>query len=250
MMLHGFRDFERNSSAEFQLEDVWELQERDKEYEANTFFNVINRWRVKHIQVEESHVFALNDKVIDGEVLFDWSPFSAEHDLDEDQWRRLVPATLSHCWVQVPIQNVGKAVVQISPAMLKKYKFIPSGSNVKLKLQVAQRKGFSDIGKCGYFEIRCAAIEVDLKDRSATEILSRRLHIDSIEPYRSSKDIPMLKVIFSDPNNKSTKVEAYERSEASLQALKCIDVADKYCRVAAFQLNNTVYVKSIDSIEM
>jgi hypothetical protein len=250
MMLHGFRDFERGTSAEFALEDVWKFKDRNEKYEANTFFNMNNRWRINHIQVEEKSLLALNKEILDGEVLFDWSPFSAEHDLDEDQWRRLVPATLSYCWVQVSIQRVGNVAVQISPAMLKKYKFIPSGSKVKIKLQVALQKGFSDMGKSGYLDIRCADIGVDIKERSATEVVCRRLRIDHIEPMNSSKGTPMLKVMFSDPNCKSTTVKEYIRPVSYLKALESLDVSDKFCRVTAFQFNDTVHVKNIDLIEM
>ena len=249
MMLHGFRDFEPNTPVEFQLEDIWEKKQREVDDETQIFYNFKNR-RIKHIQVNENRTLALDKKEFDGEVLFDWSPIGAEHDLDEDHWRRLVPSIQSQCWIIVGITGLGKIAVQVSPAMLKAYTFIPSGSRAKIKLRVAQRCGFDDIGECGYLEIWCAGIHVDIEKRAPSEPITRRLRIDSIEKTISSNKNEMWKLTFSDPKLKSTIVKEFVRPLTNFEALKYIDVTDKFCHVTAFQTNDTLHVKRIDLIEM
>lgn len=250
MMLHGFRDIEINTSVQFQLEDVWEKRQRETDEGTKIFYNNNNRWRIKHIQSNEQRVLALNGKEFNGEVLFDWSSIGAEHDLDDDHLRRLVPSTQSQCWVTVEAKGIGKVAIQVNPSMLKLHSFIPSGSQVKIKLRVAQRRGFEDINEEGVFEIWCASIYVDIEKRTPSISRTRRLKIESVEKSISKNDNEMLKISFSDPTSKSITVKEFSHPLSYLKAMNLIDVTDKYCHVTAFQINDTLHVKRIDLVEM
>ncbi|MFS1906249.1 hypothetical protein BCU30_008610 [Vibrio lentus] len=250
MMLHGFRDIENNTSVQFQIEDVWEKKQRETDEGTEIFYNYNNRWRIKHIQPNEQRVLALDGKEFNGEVLFDWSSIGAEHDLDDDHLCRLVPSTQSQCWVTVEAKGVGKVAIQVNPSMLKSHLFIPSGSQVKIKLRVAQRRGFEGINEEGVFEIWCASIYVDIEKRTPSISRTRRLKIESVEESMSKNDNKMLKISFSDPTSKSITVKEFSRPLSYLEAMKLIDVTDKYCQVTAFQINNTLHVKRIDLVEM
>lgn len=250
MMLHGFRDIESNTCVEFQLEDIHTKKQRESSEGTQIFYSFNNYWRIKHIQPNELRVLALDGKEFGGEVLFDWSSIGAEHDLDDDHLRRLVPSMQSQCWVTVEAKGVGKVAVQVAPSMLKPHSFIPSGTLVKIKLRVAKRYGFEGIKGDGLFEIWCADIRVDAKKTKPLTSKTRRLKIESVEEETNSNGKVMLNVSFSDPSSSSLKVKEFSRKKEYLEALACIDVTGKYCHVTAFQINDTLHVKRVDLIEM
>ncbi|WP_137166983.1 hypothetical protein [Salinimonas lutimaris] len=249
LMLHGIRRFDTERAIELSLIDVSQLANTSSIKAHNLWFNFDNKWRIKHIDFEKLALDELDGKTLDGKVLFDWTPYYVAHDLDEDQWRRLVPAIFTHCWVAVPVEGIGDIVVQVSPALLKNHRRIPANTDVRIRLTIDTELPLQINSKHTALITRCDHIDIDLDILAPHDISRWRLVIHSATKY-TAKSTPKWKISFRAPSNPAITVKDFEPFANAMSALDAIKPDNKFCTVIASKINNTLYVKHIESIEL
>lgn len=250
MMLHGFRKFKPMQKVEFWLEYVKEVQKRDKKAGNETFFNYDNLWRINHVAIDPEIITSLNKERLTGRTLFNWSFLNSEHDLDEDHNKRLVKATQLQLWIGIDLKDFATLAVQVSPAIVKKYTRIPEGSEVTLTLCVAQRNEFKGVSKCGYFEMWCDGIAIDVPEFRPKESVTKRLRIEKVTKALTKEQKLQWQIEFSDPEDASLVVKYFKPLEENLGAFNVMDFTGRYCQVSATKVNKTLTVNKIELVEM